>query len=76
MTNGNNILTKRCDICNAILMEGEKDIHELSKPYEIPYEIKWNGTECNITNKVVRHICGFCLDKIMGTMQELMVLGE
>lgn len=65
MTNGNNIMNKRCDLCGQILENGAKDIHELNKPYELPYEIKWDGTECNITNKVVRHICGGCLNKVM-----------
>lgn len=71
---GNNVLFKKCDICGAILQDGEKDIQELSKPYELPYEIKWNGIECNITNKVVRHICQYCTEKIIDTMKGLMSL--
>ena len=72
MTYGNNILEKRCDLCNNILEEGKMDVHELSKPYELPYEIKWDGTDCHITNKVVRHICAACLGKVMGTINSCM----
>jgi len=72
MTLGNNETIKRCDLCGLVLAEGEKDIHELNKPYELPHEIKWEGTKCTITNKVVRHICGSCLDKVMKAVKECM----
>ena len=72
MTLGTNLLKDRCDLCGTVLEEGAKDIHELNKPYELPYKIEWNGTQCNITNKVVRHICGSCLTRIMGVVGNCM----
>lgn len=73
MTNGTSNTIKRCDLCGKILKDGAKDIHELNKPYELPYQIEWNGTECSITNKVVRHICNDCLTKVMETVKGLMM---
>lgn len=70
MTIGNNKICK-CDLCGNVLEEGGQDVRELSHPYEFPYEIKWDGTECTITNKVVKHICAPCLDKVMGTIKNL-----
>ena len=72
MTIGNNEVYKRCDLCGDVLEEGKEDIHELNKPYEFPHDIKWDGTKCTITNKVVRHICGSCLNKVMGAVKECM----
>ena len=72
MTNGNSILVKKCDLCNVTLKEAERDIHELNKAYEFPYQIKWDGTDCQITNKVVRHVCENCLNKVMVLMNSLM----
>lgn len=72
MTLGNNNVNVRCDLCGVILKEREQDVRELSNPYEIPYKIEWNSTECTITNKVVRHICNCCLDHIMDAARDCM----
>ena len=72
MTLENNNVNVRCDLCGIILKEREQDVRELSKPYEIPYKIEWNGIECTITNKVVRHICCHCLDHIMDAVRDCM----
>jgi hypothetical protein len=72
MTLGTNILLDRCDLCGTVLEEGVKDIHELSKPYELPYKIEWEGTNCIITDKVVKHICSSCLTRIMGVVGNCM----
>ena len=72
MTLGTNILLDRCDLCGTVLEEGVKDIHELSKPYEFPYKIEWDGAQCHITNKVLKHICNSCLTRIMGTIGNCM----
>ena len=57
-----------CDLCNCLLTEGERDIHRLSKPYEIPEKIEWDGTKCNIKNRVVNKICKNCLGRIIDTV--------
>lgn len=72
MTLGTNLIEDRCDLCGTVLEEGAKDIHELSKPYVLPYEIKWDGTQCTITNKVIEHICADCLETIMGVVKSCM----
>ena len=72
MTYGNNEVNVRCDLCNRFLLDGAKDVRELDKPYELPYEIKWEGTNCTITNKVVRHICADCLANVMDAVKNCM----
>lgn len=62
----------RCNLCEITLIEGGRDIHKLSKGYELPFEIEWNGIYCKITNKVVSSICSKCLGKIMNTVKECM----
>lgn len=72
MTLGNNVIDVRCDLCGIILKNGDKDIRELSNPYEFPHKIEWDGTKCTITNKVVRHICCHCLDHVMNAVNYCM----
>lgn len=55
----------KCNLCKKVLVEGGKDIHRLNKDYEMPMEIKWDGTKCDITNKLVNSICEDCLNVIM-----------
>lgn len=62
----------KCSLCENLLVEGGRDVHSFNKVYELPFEIKWNGTNCNITNKVVNSICSKCLGKIMDTVKECM----
>ena len=69
MTYGNNNDNVKCDLCGRYLESGTKDIKELDKPYELPVEIKWEGTHCTITNRVVRHVCADCLTSVMGAVK-------
>lgn len=55
---------KKCDLCGKNLVENGKDILELNRPYEMPYEIKWNGANCKLENRVVNCICEECINEI------------
>ena len=65
-------MARKCSLCENVLIEYGRDVHDLSRNYELPFEIKWEGNDCCITNKVVNSICSKCLGKIMNTVKECM----
>ena len=56
---------EKCSLCKKVLTEGGCDVHNLSKPYEMPTKITWDGKKCSLDNIVIYRICKNCLNTVM-----------